>query len=349
MPLIKVEDVNGDWLVRARDGRLCAYGYAPEGDAVVCRLERAADGSWSTGRTVGGEQRLHRGLALAQGPHHYVHLVSWRPTVPGEAGLVHSTHFQPHLAALDWVPLGHPNKKGDRTGPPAVAVDVQGRAHVFVRNRGGGVSMRVQGDKGGWGAWTDLQGSGVRGELAAVTEESGLVTVYALTGDGIACWIQPEPGAKPVRDGEPLAVRARESSLTALATSPTCSTLYFTDEDEVLHAWRVGARPVPLLKAAGPGPVAAVRCVLDGHDCTVLAQRTTSGRVALAAYPTEQESAGAWWAESGPDLPEDAQVSLALDRRGDVTAASASRSTGQLLVARRKDEPGLALTAWQLA
>ncbi|WP_327656763.1 hypothetical protein [Streptomyces sp. NBC_00483] len=339
--------MNGDWLVRARDGRLCAYEYASEGDAIDCRLECGPDGSWSAGRTVGGEQRLLRGLALAQGPHRYVHLVSWRPTVPGEAGLVHSTHFQPHLAALDWTPLGHPNKKGDRTGPPAVAVDAQGRAHVFVRNGGGGLSMRVQGEKGGWGAWVDLKGSGVRDELAAVAGESGLVEVYAVTADGIACWRQREPGAKPVNDGGALSVRARESSLTALATSATHSTLFFTDEDEVLHAWRGDAQPVPLLKAAGPGPVAAVRCMLDGHDCTVLAQRTTSGRVALAAYPTEQESAGAWWVESGPGLPEDAEVALALDHRGDVTAASASSSTGQLLVARRKDEPGLALTAWQ--
>ncbi|MHC5260740.1 hypothetical protein ACYSUO_22900 [Streptomyces sp. UC4497] len=339
--------MNGDWLVRTRDGRLCVYEYAPEGDAVGCRLEGGPDGPWSTARTVGGEQRLLRGLALAQGPHGYVHLVSWRPTVPGEAGLVHATHFQPHLAALDWAPIGHPNKEGDRTGPPAVVVDAQGRAHVFVRNRGGGLSMRVQGEKGGWGAWTDLKGSGVRGELAAVSGESGLVEVYAVTADGIVCWRQREPGAKPVHDGEALSVKAREPSLTALATSATRSTLFFTDEDEVLHAWREDEQPVPLLKSAGPGPVAAVRCVLDGHDCTVLAQRTTSGRVALAAYPTEQESAGAWWAESGPGLPGDAEVALALDRRGDVTAASASPSTGQLLVARRKDEPGLALTAWQ--
>ncbi|MHB9758188.1 PLL family lectin [Streptomyces sp. BYX5S] len=339
--------MNGDWLVRARDGRLCAYEYATAGDAVVCRLERGPDEPWSAGRTVGGEQRLLRGLALAQGPHDYVHLVSWRPTVPGEAGLVHSTHFQPHLAALDWAPIGHPNKTGDRTGPPAVAVDAQGRAHVFVRNRGGGLSMRAQGEKGGWGAWTDLKGSGVRGEPAAVTGESGLVEVYALTVDGLVRWKQREPGAKPEQDGAPLPVGARESSLTALATSATRSTLFFTDEDEVLHVLRGDARPVPLLKAAGPGPVAAVRCVLDGHDCTVLAQRTASGRVALAAYPTEQESAGAWWADSGPRLPDDAQVALVLDHRGDVVAATVSPSTGQLLVARRKDEPGLALTAWQ--
>jgi hypothetical protein len=90
-----------------------------------------------------------------------------------------------------------------------------------------------------------------------------------------------------------------------------------------------------------------VRCELDGHDCTLLAQRSASGRVAFAAYPTEQESAGAWWTESGPALPSDATVSLAVDEDDRVVAATLSPSTGQLLLTRRKDEPGLALEAWR--
>lgn len=102
-----------------------------------------------------------------------------------------------------------------------------------------------------------------------------------------------------------------------------------------------------LIASAGPGPVSSVRCEIEGHDCTVLAQRSSSGRVAFAAYPTEQESAGAWWTESGPRLPADAAVSLALDEHDEVVAASLSPSTGMLLLTRRKDEPGLALEAWR--
>jgi hypothetical protein len=79
----------------------------------------------------------------------------------------------------------------------------------------------------------------------------------------------------------------------------------------------------------------------------LLAQRSASGRVAFAAYPTEQESAGAWWTESGPALPSDAGVSLATDEDGRVVAATLSPSTGQLFLTRRKDEPGLALEAWR--
>nr|WP_203644750.1 hypothetical protein [Streptomyces sp. SID14478] len=335
-------------MIRGRDGGLCIYAYAPDGDTVVCRTERGPQGPWSAPRTVGGDQRLHRGLALAQGPGAYVHLVSWRPTVPGESGLVHATHFQSHLAALDWTPIGHPNRTGDRTGPPAVAVDAQGRAHVFVRNKGGGVSMRAQAEKGGWGPWRDLKGKRVRGELAAVAGESGLITLYAATADGIRRWRQEEPGATPVADEKPHPAAPRPDTLRALATSPDDTTLFFTDDDGALCAWRGDADPVRLLDAAGPGPVTAVRCRLDDVDCTLLAQRAHSGRVAFAAYPTQQESAGAWWTESGPVLAPDARIALAEDADGRVVAASyVPGQQDAMNLTRRKDEPGLALEAWR--
>jgi hypothetical protein len=297
---------------------------------------------------VGGGQKLHPVLAVGQGVDGYAHLVSWRPTTAGESGLVHSTHFRPRLAALDWVAIGHPDKKGGRTGTPAVAVDAQGRAHVFVRNKGGGVSMVAQKEKGGWEPWRDLKGRDVHEELAAVTGESGRVELYAATPGGILHWRQEEAGTTPVLEEETDAP-VRPGTLRALATSPERTTLFYTDTAGDLCAWRPGGKPAALLASAGPGPVSAVRCELDGHDCTVLAQRSASGRVAFAAYPTEQESAGAWWTESGPQLPVEAEVSLAVDEDGRVVAATLSPSDGQLLLTRRKDEPGLALTAWQRA
>jgi hypothetical protein len=51
--------------------------------------------------------------------------------------------------------------------------------------------------------------------------------------------------------------------------------------------------------------------------------------------------------ESGPRLPVDATVSLTIDADGRVAAATLSPSTDQLLLTRRKDEPGLALEAWR--
>ena len=337
--------MNCDWLLRGRDGRLTVY--LPSGDAVLCRAERGPAGSWEDApRTVGGSQKLHPGAAVGQGTDGYAHLAAWRPTVPGESGLVHSTHFRPGLAPLDWVPIGHPDQKGDRTGPPAVAVDKAGRGYVFVRNKGGGVSLRNQKVKGGWGGWLDLGGHDVEGELAAVTGESGFVELYACVPGGILRWRQEGDGKKPVR-AEGVDAPVRPGTLRALATSAEHTTLFFTDLSGDLCAWRPGEKPVTLLASAGPGPVSAVRCVIEGHDCTVLAQRSASGRVAFAAYPTEQESAGAWWTESGPPLPADAMVSVALDEHDEVVAASLSPSAGTVLLTRRKDEPGLALEAWR--
>ncbi|MFF6994528.1 hypothetical protein ACFY93_06140 [Streptomyces sp. NPDC008313] len=336
--------MNGDWLRRGRDGRLSVYLLSD--DAVLCRAERGPGGPWDAPRTVGGDQRLHPVLAVGQGADGYTHLVSWRPTVPGEAGLVHSTHFRPRLAALDWNPIGHPDKKGDRTGAPAVAVDAEGRAHVFVRNKGGGVSMTGQKEKGGWGPWHDLKGRELYEDLAAVTGESGRVELFAAGPEGIWHWRQEEAGARPVLQ-EAVETPVRPGTLRALATSPEACTLFFTDTSGDLCAWRPGGKPRTLLAAAGPGPVSALRCELDGHDCTLLAQGAASGRVAFAAYPTEDEAAGAWWTESGPRLPPGALVSLAEDENGRVVAASRAPGAGELRITRRKAEAGLALEAWR--
>ncbi|MEV0224448.1 hypothetical protein [Streptomyces sp. NPDC050704] len=336
--------MNGDWLIRGRDGRLSAY--APREEAVWCYAEHLPGGPWAAPRPVGGNQRVHPVLAVGQGADGYAHLVSWRPTGGQEAGLVHSTHFRPQLAALDWNPLGHPNQKGERTGVPAVAVDAQGRAHVFVPNRGGGVSMRGQKERGGWGPWRDLKGREVEGELAAVTRASGLVELYAASPAGILRWTQAGPGHIPALDEEPLKVAARPGTLRALVTSEEHVTLFFTDETDTVCAWRAGSEPVALITCAGPGPVSAVRCTLDDVDCTLLAQRSASGRIAFAAYPTEQEPAGAWWAESGPQLPADVQVSLGEDHEGRVVAATLQYGSEEFLMTRRKAEPGLALEAW---
>ncbi|MPY56892.1 hypothetical protein [Streptomyces spongiae] len=335
--------MDGDWFIRGRDGRLGVY--LPAGDAVLCRGERVPGGSWDDARKVGGDQRLHTGLAVGQGPDRYAHLVAWRPTRAGESGLVHSTHFQPLLAPLDWNPVGHPDRRGDRTGMPAVAVDAEGRAYLFVRNGGQGVHTVNQKARGGWNGWHDLGGSEVHEELVAVTGESGLVEVYATNPEGVLRWHQEEAGARPAA-ADPLPARVEPGTLAALPTSKEYTTLFFTGSDGVLYAWRPGGEPVALLAAAGPGPVAALRCDIDGHDCTLLAQRSSSGRVAFAAYPTEQESAGVWWTESGPALPAGTRVALAEDAAGRVVAATVTPD-GELRLSRRKDEPGLALQAWQ--
>ncbi|MEU6816135.1 hypothetical protein [Streptomyces sp. NPDC046860] len=244
--------MNGDWLIRGRDDRLGVY--RPTDDGVLARAEHRP-GGWTAPRRVGGERRLSSpGLGVGQGADGYAHLVSWSPAGKGEAVLTHSTHYRPDLAALDWAPIGHPDTKGPRTSAPAVAVDAQGRAHVFVVNAGHGLSMRAQREKGGWDSWRDLHGSRVQDGLAAVTGESGLVEVYGLVPGGILHWSQEKPGAQPAVTGS-LEVRARPGTLSALPTSAHSTTVFFTDPEGMLCAWRPRSAPLALLPAAGPGPV----------------------------------------------------------------------------------------------
>ncbi|MGC0385713.1 hypothetical protein [Streptomyces sp. SAI-129] len=339
--------MNGDWLLLGRDGRLSVY--LPTNDAALWRAERAPSGRWEPPRRVGGDQKLRPGgLAVGQGADGYAHLVAWQPTGADRSDLVHTTHYRPLLAPLDWQVAGHPDKQGERTGTPTVAVDAQGRAHVFVRNGGGGMSMVAQRAKGGWAPWRDLKGSHLQESPAAVTTQTGLVEVYAPVAGGILHWSQEKPGTR-MELGERLQAAVRPGTLRALATSAEHTTVFFTDDvTGELCTWRPGGKSAPLLPAVGPGPVSAVRTVIDGHDCTLLAQRSAgSGRVAFAAYPTELEEMGAAWTESGPALPSDATVSLALDADGRLVAATLTPSTGQLLLSRRKDEAGLAMGAWE--
>ncbi|MFE1071772.1 hypothetical protein ACFW5W_11135 [Streptomyces sp. NPDC058783] len=336
----------GEWLIRGCDDRLSIYYVSP--DAVLCRTELVPGGRWGAPRTVGGDQRLHPVLALGQGPDRYVHLASWRPMGSGQSEIVHSAHFRPLLAPLDWVDIGRPTGGGDRSGTTAtaIAVDGHGRAHVFVPRDEGGLSMRAQSQKGGWGPWHDLKGSDIKGGPVALTGAKGGMQAYAAGSGSLMHWRQPGSG---VVFGAVQSVKAdaRLGTLRALATSDEDSSLFFVDISGDLCVWRPGSEPFALLPAAGPGPVAAVRCTIDGYDCTVLAQRSSSGRVAFAAYPSEQEEMGAAWTESGPALPSDATVSLALDADGRLVAASLSPSSGQLLLSRRRDEAGLAMGAWE--
>lgn len=90
-----------------------------------------------------------------------------------------------------------------------------------------------------------------------------------------------------------------------------------------------------------------MRCALAGHDRAVLAQRSASGRITFAAHPTQAEPSGARWTESGPPASADAEAALALDEHEEIVVTTVSRSTDSLRLARRKDGPGPALTAWR--
>jgi len=342
-------------LLRGKDGRLTAY--APVAGGVARWTEERPGGPDWTGPWLIEVPGLSR-VTVAQGADGYAHLVGLR-CVEGKDGpqtdLVHATQFQTGRALTAWHSLGTPHPKdrakARRIGAPAAAVDSTGALRVFVRNAGGGVSARRQDPKKGtWERWTDWKGTDVLGGLSAAVTADGRLELLAPAGKGVALrWYQPEPGAAPKR-GEDIPADVRPDSASAVESSPSTLTHYWRDahSGEVL-AWRPNApAPAPLGGATGTGPVAVLRAPVDGHDCTVLAHRdASSGRLAVAAHPAEDEAAGVWWTPSGDPGAE--HPALAVDGRGLVVLAALAPDGGLLVARQKTDERGLALRAWSRA
>ncbi|MDT3395497.1 hypothetical protein RKE29_02345 [Streptomyces sp. B1866] len=337
-------------LFRGKDGRLTAYAAVPGGTH-----------RWTENRPGGPDWTgpLHTdtpGLAAvttAQGADGYLHLVGLRFRHDGSRTLtdvLHATQFQTGRPCTAWHALGTPRPPKDspaarRTGPPAAAVDGEGRPHLFVRNADGGVSVRWQDTKGTWKDWTDLKGEGVVGGLAAAAMPDGRVEVFAAAGDRVLHWQQPKPAAAFEPDDD-IPARPQQDSLSAVAVGGETVTCYWRDADGGgLRAWRPGAEPASLGGETGTGPVAAARVEIDGFACTVLAHADAkTGRIAVAAHPAEDESAGVWWTPTGD--PGAREPALALDGTGRVVLAALGPG-GELRVTRQKtDESGLALRAW---
>lgn len=340
-----VPRLSGDWLTRGVEGRFSAY-LPWRGE--VMRWTEGPDG-WRGPEGLGGDG-LAPFLAVAQGTDRYVHLVGLRRAGGGAdapVSLVHTTQFQTGRPALGWDSLGHPNGEGLWTGDPCMAVNAQGLAHVFVRNGGGGVSARVQHPGGGWHPWWDLGGTDTDASPVAAVNGAGTVELYAVTAQGVVRYVEEEPGGRPVRR-EAVGAAVRPGTATALTGVSGHVTLYFCDAQGRVCLWSPGRSPyvMPLVEAVGEGPLASARCVIDGYDCTVLAQHSATGRLAFAAYPTEQEMSGAWWYETG----ESHGVMLpALHQAMDGGLVALAVGEGPTLVGTRQNvtAEGLTLDRWR--
>ncbi|MFD4372234.1 hypothetical protein [Streptomyces sp. NPDC058486] len=338
--------MHGGWLARGAEGRFSVY--VPR-DGEVFRWTEGPDRRFTGPDKLGGGGLLPF-LAAAQGPDRYVHLVGFRATDTGaEAGerhveLVHSVQFQTGRPNVEWKTIGNANGRAEWHGNPALAVDGKGRAHVFVRNRGGGVSARVQKDAGGWHPWWDLKGGRTDRNPVAAVNGDGLVELYTANDRGLLRYTQKEPGARPVV--EPVVdATVVPGTLTAVTGPSGHVTAYYADGSGQLCAWSParGLDPTPFASAVGGGPLTAALCRIDGYDCTLLAQCDDQGGAALAAYLTEREDTGLHWTPSGP--PVLGPPTLTADTDG-AAAVAALAADGGVVVTRQKEEPGLALAPW---
>ncbi len=338
------------WLLRGKDGRLSAY--TPAADGVLRWTEKRPGGPGWTGPELFPAPGILPYLAIAQGSDGYVQLVGLRrtPVAGGEVAtdVVQAIQYQSGRPMRDWYALGTPYAQ-DRglaatIGLPAAVVDAEGSLHVFVRNAGGGVCGRAQVPNGKWNKWADLKGSGTLGLPAASVTDHGLMEVLAPAEDAVLRWDQETQGVKFRRSGD-IAFSAADGSVSSERTGRERLTHFWRDAATgAVHAWREGmAAPAALGGEGGFGPVAVLRTPVDGQDCTILAQRGADGRPALAAYPTEKESAGLDWTPTGD--PCVGAPALAIDGTGRVVLAALG-ADGSLRVTRQKSESGLAMEAW---
>ncbi|MDX2404423.1 hypothetical protein NJO91_14975 [Streptomyces microflavus] len=335
--------VDGRWLLLGSGGRLAAYARNREG-LLRWTEDRPGGSGWSGPDFFPVPHLTH--LSITQGADGYVHFIGRRsvpkPDGPPAVDLVHAIQYQSGRPLTAWRSLGNPHKDRDkaaRLGLPAGAVDDAGTLHVLVRNAGRGLMLRREDKTGKWEAWRDLQGSMFQDAPAVMAAASGRIEVLIPGEEGAGRWVQPEPRKVPERV-ENIPVAIVPGSAVALETAPDRATYYWTDPTSgSVVAHRPGGWVIPL-GGSPAGPVAAMRAMLGGYDCTVLAHCDSEGNVMLAACGTENESAGLWWSptgERGTGTP-----GLALDAFGRVVIAALAPD-GSLRVARQNDEPGLAM------
>ncbi|MFF1832912.1 hypothetical protein ACFVXE_01635 [Streptomyces sp. NPDC058231] len=334
---------DGHWLVLGKDGRLSAY--APcDGGLLRWTETRPGGPGWAGPDFFPVANLTH--LSVTQGTDGFVHLIG-RRTVRKDDGpvvdVVHATQFQSGRPVTEWRSVGNPHKdreKAARLGAPTAAVGAGGLLHVFARNADGKLALRREKTGGKWEGWQDLKGGRLQDGAAAVATASGRVEVL-VPGQGMTMrWGQNEPSGAFAQDQD-IPFAHLPGSATALETAPERVTYYWADEATGgIVALRPGTWAIPLNSSPSYGPVAALRAMLDGYDCTVLAHRDQEGQVMLTACGTENEGAGVWWSPTGERCV--GGPALAYDAYGRVVLALVGED-GALRVARQSREPGLAL------
>ncbi|MDQ0993627.1 hypothetical protein [Streptomyces sp. V3I7] len=344
VPYAAQRTLGGRWLILGRDGRLTAYARTDGGLLRWTELRRGGP-EWS-GPDFFPVADL-TDVTVVQGADSYVHFLGRREVrgaeSPAAVDIVHAVQYQTGRPVTEWRSLGNPHRdraEASRLGVPIAAVSGSGRVYVFVRGADGGVIVRREGPTGKWEPWHVLKGSRARDGLVAVAHPSGRVELLA-GGETIAMrWRQDETDGA-FRQDPNIPVRVAPGTVSALATGPERTTYYWAAPDGggfVAH--RPGEWAHPLGGAPAGEPLSAVRATLDAYDCTVLAHRDLEGQVVLAAYGTENEQGGLWWAPTGERLL--GSPALALDGFGRVVLAVLDPD-GTLRIARQADAPGLEL------
>jgi hypothetical protein len=332
----------GPRLFRGKDSRLTAFARA-EGGLLRWTQLKPAGSEWE-GPVFLPAPSLSD-LSVTQGPDGFMHAVGRRVSSDGASvTVVHATQYQTGRPLTEWRPLGNPHKDPNRARlvtSPVGAVSGTGALYVFLASDGGAVSQRNEDAKGRWQAWVSLKGQLAQDGPVAVTTASGRIELLVPASNGrVMRWCQTEPQGELERCPN-LRISPDPGTMVGLESTPERITYFWSDSAAGgLVAHRPGEWVIPL----GGGPVegrpAALRAVLDGYDCTVLAVRSPDGTVMLAACAAENEASGLWWSATVERCT--APPALACDAYGRVVLATIDDS-GALRIAVQAAEPGLVI------
>ncbi|UYQ65120.1 hypothetical protein [Streptomyces peucetius] len=332
----------GPRLFRGKDDRLTAFAH---GDGGVLRWTQLRPGGaeWEGPEFFPAPSLSH--LSVTRGADGFLHLVGRRVSPDGSSvTVVQATQYQTGRPLTQWRSLGNPYKdpsRAQRVTSPGVAVSGTGSVHVFLANDGGAVTMRKEDAKGRWQAWSSLNGQMAQDGMVAVASVSGCIELLVPASNRRAMrWSQVEPqGELERRPNIPMS--PDPGTLVGLETAPERITYFWSDSAAGgLMAHRPGEWVIPVGGGQVEGRPAALRAVLDGYDCTVLAYRSPDDTVMIAACATENEASGLWWSATAERCA--APPALACDAYGRVVLATIDGS-GALRVAVQAAEPGLVI------
>ncbi|MEU4123448.1 hypothetical protein [Streptomyces virginiae] len=343
------------WLLLGRDGRLTAYASCAEG---LVRWTESAPGSdvWHGPDLFPVEGWAGR-FTLTQDSGGFVWFAGtrYREGAPNGRELVLAAQYQTGRPLGDWRAVGNPFPEKEEEpqspyGDPIVVPDGAGELHVLATRFGIGVRGRTRRADGIWDNWQEYQGKWVRGPIAPLVTAQGRAEFLAPFRGGASYWGQGGPGAGFKWLGR-MEADAVEGTYSSYETSPGSGTYFWRHPaDGGVIAYRpqapAGAPPMlmPLGGAGGVGPVGVTRTRINGYDCTVLLQRGAEGHPEIAAYPTEGEQYGAWWAPVGDrcaGLP-----AIARDARGAVTIAMLDTDGGLRIARQDLTDAGLSFGPW---
>ncbi|WP_086819633.1 hypothetical protein [Allokutzneria sp. NRRL B-24872] len=178
------------------------------------------------------------------------------------------------LSGTSWVNLGNPNSGGAREfdGGAPVAVAVNGQLSVFVRNGGGGVSLRTSLDGRTWPAgWADLGGSDVQDGIAVAAVRDGW-DLFAPTRQGVLHWSR-RGFRGPARPDPDFRAPAPSGPLTAIGGDQLALAYRVADSANVAVV-RPGSAP-SLLPA--PGGLGAPGLAWTGDRLAVFVRDRSAG------------------------------------------------------------------------